>query len=188
MRPALLVIDVQNGWLDLSKGLKQSVNDRLERMAEAISIFRKGGAPVIFTYQLFPGKGIVPGTEAFELCPGIVAEGSDVKVVKSKMNAFNGTELERILRDRGCDAVVIIGLSSLQCVLATYYGAYDRDLSPYLVRDAVAGATEESVRIVEKICDTLSLGAVSQILGLEQSMMVGHGGGSAHEAGQHHRG
>lgn len=175
MRPALLAIDIQNGWVETSEGLRRSTDAHIVRMAEAISIFRKLGAPVIFTYQTYHGKGIVPGTKAFDLCAGIMAKATDSKVVKANMNAFNGTELESILREKGCDTVIIVGLSALHCVLATYFGAYDRGFSPYLVRDGVAGPTEESVQIAEKICDTLSLKAISQVLGGDGSMMVGHG-------------
>jgi nicotinamidase-related amidase len=175
MRPALLAIDVQNGWVDISDGLRRSLDGHIGRMAEAISIFRRLGAPIIFTYQAYPEKGLVPGSEAFDLCPGIKAKETDSRVVKTNMNAFHGTELERILKERNCDTVIILGLSALHCVLATYFGAYDRGFSPYLVRDGVAGPNEESVQISEKICDTLSLKAITQILGGDRSMMVGHG-------------
>jgi nicotinamidase-related amidase len=164
MKPVLLVIDAQNGWLKLSKGLKKSVDEHLGNMNRAVSIFRRAGAPIIFTYHSCDAKGIVPKSREFELFPSIDVQATDKKVVKCHQNAFNKTELEQVVRDSGCDAVIIVGLSALHCVLATYFGAYDRDIAPYLVRGAVAGKDEESVQIVEKICDTLSLRAVSQIL------------------------
>jgi nicotinamidase-related amidase len=106
----------------------------------------------------------VPGTKEFELFPSLTVKAEDGKVVKTHQNAFNKTELERMVRDKGCDTVILIGLSALHCVLATYFGAYDQDLFPYLARDAVAAPDEESIQIAEKICDTLSLRAISQIL------------------------
>lgn len=185
MKAALVTIDAQKGWLEVSNGLKRSMEERLGLMREAVSIFRNAGAPIIFTYHVCPSLGLEPGGDGFELCPGLVAEGADGKVVKERMNAFNRTELEQMVRNRGCDTVVLMGLSATSCVLATYYGAYDKDLSPYLVRGAVAGSTEESVQMVEKICDTLSLKALSQMLGNEATKPVGHGerGYSAAPAG-----
>jgi nicotinamidase-related amidase len=172
VKPLLLVIDVQNGWTQLSEGLKKSVDKHLGNMNRAIYIFRRAGAPIIFTYQSCDAKGIVPGTKEFELFPSVDVAAADRKVVKNHQNAFNKTELERIIRDSACDSVIIVGLCALHCVLATYFGAYDRDIAPYLVRAAVAGENEESVQVVEKICDTLSLRAISQILEQDPNVLL----------------
>jgi nicotinamidase-related amidase len=175
MKPVLLVIDAQNGWLGMSDGLKDSVERRIDRMVEAISIFRKANSPIIFTYHSQDDIGMVPGTNEFDLFPGVKVNPSDGKVVKTYMNAFNKTDLESQIHDMGCDTVILIGLSAMYCVHATYLGAFDRDLVPYLIKGAVAGPDEGSVEMVEKISDTLSLKAISQILGLGPNMMVGHG-------------
>ena len=165
MKPALLVIDIQNAWPEMSDGLKKSVTEHIPNMLRAISIFRKAGAPIIFTYQTCPEKGIAPGNTAFELFPNIDVKDEDRKVLKTHQNAFNKTELEQIIKEKGCNAVIIIGLSALHCVLSTYQGAYDHYLYPYIVRGAIAGPDEESIKIADKLCDTLSLRAISQILG-----------------------
>ncbi len=170
MKPALIVIDVQNGWLEMSERLKQSVTERIGSMSEAISIFRKARAPIIFTYHSYAERGIVPGTKEFELIPGLTAVAEDVKVLKNHQNAFVKTALAHMIRDKGCDTVILIGLSALNCVLATYLASYDEGFFPYIVRGAVAGSDEGSVKILEKICDTLSLRAVAQILGQNPSV------------------
>jgi nicotinamidase-related amidase len=164
------VIDLQNAWLEMSKGLEKSTSENLEYMKEAISIFHRAGAPIIFTYQSFSQHGVVSGTKEFELLPGITATAEDGKIVKAYSNAFNKTELTRMIQDKGCDTVFLIGLSALHCVLSTYLAAYDEGFSPYIVKGAVAGTDEESIKILEKICDTLSLRAISQILGLKPNM------------------
>lgn len=158
------MVDVQTGWLEMSEGLKESVGKHIGHMRGFVSLFRKAGAPIIFTYHSFPEKGIAQGSKEFDLFSNFTPEAQDGKVVKTRQNAFNNTELERLVREKGCDTVILIGLSALHCVLSTYYGAYDKDLQPYLGRGAVAGPDEESIQIAEKICDTLSLRAVSQIL------------------------
>jgi nicotinamidase-related amidase len=165
MKPVLLVIDIQTVWPEMSDGLKKSVTEHIANMTRAISIFRKAGAPIIFTYQTCPEKGITPGNTAFGLFPNIDIKDEDRKVLKTHQNAFNKTELEQMVKENGCDTVIIIGLSALHCVLSTYLGAYDRDLFPYIVRGAIAGPDEESIKTAEKLCDTLSLRAISQILG-----------------------
>ncbi len=164
IKPALLVIDVQNGWLEMSVGLKKSVDEHISNMNKAISIFRMAGAPIIFTYHSYDDRGIVAGTKEFELFPSVEVKTNDGVVVKTHQNAFNKTSLESMIRDKGCDTVILVGLSAMLCVLGTYFGAYDRDFTPYLVRGAVAAPDEESIQIAEKICDTLSLRAIAQIL------------------------
>jgi nicotinamidase-related amidase len=163
MRPALLVIDVQNAWLDSSEGLKKSLEARIDEINQAIAIFRARNLPIIVIYHTDKGVGPEPGTKAFEFHPGIKIEPRDTKVIKNYPNAFNRTELESLLRERGCDTVLLAGLSATGCVLATYIGALDRDLSPYLVKDAVAASREDLVRFAEEIFDCLSLRAIGQL-------------------------
>lgn len=164
MRPALLVIDVQNAWLDGSEGLRKSVETRAEEMNGAIALFRRKGLPLIVVYHTDVESGPEPGTPPFEFHHSIKVEASDRRIVKNYPNAFNKTTLEGVLRESGCDTVLLAGLSASGCVLATYLGALDRDFIPYLIRDAVAGSREDLVRYAEEICDTLSLRAISQIL------------------------
>ena len=79
-------------------------------------------------------------------------------------SAFGKTELEAILRKAGCDTVVIVGLSPSGCALATYFGAMDWDFRPYLIKGGVASHSEDHVRIVEDICDTLNVQTLDQLL------------------------
>ena len=163
MRPALLVIDVQNAWLDSSEGLRKSLEARIDEINQAIAIFRAKNLPIVAVYHTDKGVGPEPGTKAFEFHPGIKIEPRDAKVIKNYPNAFNRTDLESLLRERGCDTVLLAGLSATCCVLATYIGALDRDLSPYLVKDAVAASREDLVRFAEEIFDSLSLRAIGQL-------------------------
>jgi nicotinamidase-related amidase len=164
MRPALLVIDVQNAWLDRSEGLKKSLEARIDEINQAIAIFRAKNLPIIVVYHTDKGVGPEPGSKAFEFHPGIKIEPRDSKVIKNYPNAFNRTDLESILKEHGCDTVLLAGLSATGCVLATYIGALDKDLSPYLVKDAVAASREDLVRFAEEIFDCLSVRAISQIV------------------------
>jgi nicotinamidase-related amidase len=164
MKPALLVVDIQNAWLEMSPELKRSVEMRAEEINEGIRIFREKGLPIIFIYHTDKGKGPEPGTRSFEFADGIHVRDSDVKVTKNYPNAFNKTNLVEILGKQKCDTVIIEGLSATGCILATYLGAMDHDLSPYLVKGAVASGREDLLRFVEEICDTLSLRAMDQML------------------------
>ena len=134
MKPALLVIDIQNAWLDASKELRRSVDRRVGTINKSIALFRRKNLPVIVIYHTDRKRGPKPGTKKFEFSPAIDVRGTDIKVIKNYPNAFNKTDLVEVLRKGGCDTVFIVGLSASGCALATCLGAIDEDLKSYLVR------------------------------------------------------
>jgi len=164
MKPALLVIDIQNIWLDDNADLKRSVEKRIDVINGAIAWFRQNKRPVIVVYHEDEERGLMPGTKPFEVPEYVKIKETDVKVSKRYPSAFGKTELEAVLRREGCDAVVIAGLSASGCVLASYFGAWDHDIHPYLVQGGVASHNEEHVRAAEDICETVSLEAFDKTL------------------------
>jgi len=168
MKPALLVQDIQNFWLyepDSNQELKKSVEKRLDVINDAIAWFRKNKLPIIIGYTEDKEEGLLPGTSSFEVPKTVKIEETDFKVTKRHASAFGNPELGTILRNQGCDALVIVGLSASGCVLATYLCAPDWNVRPYLIRGGVASANEEHVRFAEEICDTLSVQALDGTFG-----------------------
>ena len=164
MKPALLVIDIQNAWLDENKDLRKSVEKRTDVINDAIAWFRRDRRPIIVIYHEDKKMGVVPGTQPFEFSETIRIEDTDLRITKRYPNAFNKTDLGAVLQREGCDAVVIIGLSASGCALATCLGANDHDLCAFLVKDGVASHSEDHVRFAEEICDTLSVRAFDKTL------------------------
>jgi nicotinamidase-related amidase len=164
LRPALLVIDIQNKWLSSSPGLRASLEQRIDVINSAIALFRKKGLPIIRVYHVDKAEGPLPDTEEFDFPPSIGIAETDTRVIKNYSNAFNRTELADILALRKIDIVILCGLSATGCVLATYVGAEDHDLHPFLLRDGVAAGSERNVRFAEEIFETLSVGALTQML------------------------
>jgi nicotinamidase-related amidase len=164
MKPALLVIDIQNAWLDENKDLKNSVEKRVDVINSAIEWFRRAKLPIIVICHEDEQMGVVPGTKPFQFSEKIKVDDADLKITKRYPNTFNKTELEAILRRDGCDTVVIVGLSASGCALATYFGAVDHDIRAFLVKDGVASHSEEHVRFAEEICGTMSVKAFDQAL------------------------
>jgi nicotinamidase-related amidase len=48
----------------------------------------------------------------------------------------------------------------LHCVLATYRGAQDLDLTPIMIRGAIAADDPEEVKMVERVGEIVSFGAL----------------------------
>ncbi len=165
MKPALLVIDIQNVWLDGTAELKASVERRIDVINGAIRWFRENKLPIVVIYHEDKEEGAVSGTRPFEVPQTVGIEDDDIRVTKHYPNSFNKTGLEAILRRMGCDTVLIVGLSASGCALATYFGAMDHDIHPYMVKGGIASHDEDHVRFAEDVCETLSVEAFDRTLG-----------------------
>ena len=64
----------------------------------------------------------------------------------------------------GVDTVIITGFCAEYCVLATYRGAEDLDLTPVLLRGALASGSLENIAFVESVSDVISYGALKRVL------------------------
>ncbi|MFH1143411.1 MAG: isochorismatase family protein [Candidatus Eisenbacteria bacterium] len=69
-----------------------------------------------------------------------------------------------LLREKGCNAVFLCGLSSTGCVLATYHGAQDLDYKVFMVKDALIGPDAAQTDMIEDICDSVGFTALQVML------------------------
>lgn len=162
---ALVVVDVQNDFADPAGSLSvagaeavvDAVNTQVERAVSA-------GASVVYTQDWHPPStphfardgGIWPvhcvaGTWGAELHPRLVVAGPVVHKGVSGEDGYSGftvrhpltgeassTDLEAILRERGIERVVVVGLATDYCVLATALDALSLGFETTVLRDAVA--------------------------------------------------
>jgi nicotinamidase-related amidase len=164
MKPALLVIDVQKEFLKFSPTTAQSLRDATEYINVAIALFRQKGLPIICIQHVNEQEKLVPGAEGFELPDDLEVLPTDLHIHKTYGNSFNKTRLGSELRELGADTVVITGFCAEYCVLSTYRGAQDVDLTPIVLRGSLASSTPEHIRFVESISDIVSIGALRKIL------------------------
>jgi nicotinamidase-related amidase len=165
MKPALLVIDVQNAFFTINPTMTQSLNDAIEYINAAIALFREKDLPVICIQQMDEDEKLVPGEERFELPEALDILPSDLHIHKTYGNSFNKTTLEEELRKLGTDTVIITGFCAEYCVLSTARGAKDLDLTAIILRGSLASGVPENIRFVENISDLISYGALKKILG-----------------------
>ncbi len=166
MRPALVVIDIQNAFLPYFPEADRA--RALETIGGIIGSFRSRGFPVVRVYHVEPGEGPQPGTEAFAYPSTVPVLPEDPQVIKNYGNAFRGTDLEKILRAKGVNTVFLCGLSATDCVLATYFGALDRDFKPFTLRGALIGRTPELAHYTEEA--TASVGGTAMAAMLDNSV------------------
>ena len=154
MKPALLVIDIQNQFLPYMEEREKNLG--LEMINGAIWMFRQYGFPVILVYHTDPQWGPKPDTEVFQFPESVTINDNDPKVIKNFPNAFKKTELKKIVDERGCNTLFLCGLSAVGCVLATYFDAQDLDYNVFMIKDAIMSHESNLTDAVENICDTVS--------------------------------
>ena len=163
---ALLVMDVQ-------RGIVERFGDDggyLGRLAGAISSARAAGIPVVYvTISFRPGHpeispanptfaGIaaagrfVAGDPATEIHPAVAPHEQDVVVVKRRVSAFAGSDLDVVLRSLGAGTLVLTGIATSGVVLSTLRQAADLDYRLVVLSDGCLDADAEVHRVLtEKV-------------------------------------
>ncbi|GLG81844.1 isochorismatase family cysteine hydrolase [Acinetobacter sp. V91_7] len=85
-----------------------------------------------------------PGT-AFH--PDLASELGELVIIKPRVSAFYGTNLDAALRARGIERLIICGVSSTWAVQSTVRDAHDRDYQVLVLEEACAAATPEEHQI-----------------------------------------
>jgi nicotinamidase-related amidase len=165
MKPALLVIDVQKEFFKSDPQTAQSLRDAIEYINAAIALFRAKNLPVICIQHVDEKEDLVPGKAGFELPEELNILASDTCIHKTYGNAFNKTSLLSKLNELQVDTVIITGFCAEYCVLSTYQGATDLDLTPILLRSSLASGSLENIKVVESISEIISYGALEKVLG-----------------------
>jgi nicotinamidase-related amidase len=160
MKPALLVIDMQKDFL--KKDNKSIYADAVEYINAAIQLFREKGLPIVCVQHMNEKENFVPGVEGFDVLDSLNILPADVHIHKTYGNAFNKTPLLEQLEKLNIDTVIVTGYCAEYCVLSTYRGAMDLDLTPIILRGALASETPENIRFVESISDIISYRALKK--------------------------
>jgi nicotinamidase/pyrazinamidase len=171
-RVALIVVDVQNDFADPAGGLAVPGGDQIiEAVNREIRLARADGALVVATQDWHPEHTphfardggpwpvhCVAGTWGAELHPAL-ALPADAPRVRKGANGEDGysgftmrdpetgatiaTKLEALLRDAGVERVVVIGLATDYCVMATALDAARLGFETSVLPDAIASVDME---------------------------------------------
>ncbi len=162
LRPALLVIDIQNQFLPMMD--EEGKEFSMYVINAYIDIFRNAGFPIVRIYHSDKNAGPFPGTPEFEFPEDVKILPTDPKVIKSYGDGFNKTDLDKVLKDLKVNTVFLCGLSSVGCVLATWIGAQNHDFKAFLIKDAMMSHNSGYTDQVETIFDALGYDAVQVML------------------------
>lgn len=163
MKPALLVIDVQKAFYD-NPAAAQSLDRAVEYINAAIALFREKQLPILCVQHMDAEDQLVPGQAGFDLPDSLQITAADEHIHKTYSNSFCKTPLAARLKELGADTLIITGYCAEYCVLSTCRGAQDLDLTPILLRGALASGVPENIKFVENVNDVISYGALRRIL------------------------
>lgn len=152
MNTALLIVDIQN---DYFPGGKNPLEGSLEAAGQArrlLEHFRQAGLPVVHIRHasLRPGASFfLPGTPGIEIHELVRPVTGEQMYEKNYPNSFRNTPLQKHLRQKGIQKLVVCGMMTHMCVEATLRAAYDLGFECLVAQDACATKTlsfgEESI-------------------------------------------
>lgn len=176
-RTALLVVDMQRGFLDPGEALEvPRARDAIPAIRALLAAFRARRLPVVFSEFVYservpllvgelhpehrraapgarrsfgvPSSNCLEGDPSVETVPDLAPRPEELVVRKHWYDAFNGTPLDGALRARGVTTLVVTGTMTDVCVLATVVGAFNREYRIAVVEDAVATLWPEVQRAI----------------------------------------
>ena len=160
---ALLVMDVQNSIVD--RLVDQSA-PLLDALGRAIHAARHHDVPVIYVRVAFRSGSpeISPRNKSFsalaasaifdadsaatQIHPAVAPLEGEVVVVKKRVSAFAGSDLDVVLRSFDIDGLVLGGIATSGVVLSTLRQAADLDYRLTVLRDSCADADPEVHRVL----------------------------------------
>ena len=175
-KTALLIIDMQKGFLDEGSVMEvpqgREIIPNIQRLLEAS---RKTGLTVIFTQFVYspkvpnligelhpehkpmppgespgfrkPSNCCLEGDASVEVVADLAPKENELVVQKHGYDAFFATNLDPALRSRGISTLVVTGVMTDICVLATVTAAVHREYRVIVVNDAVATLWPEVQKI-----------------------------------------
>ena len=168
-RTALLVVDMQNAFMmpGVAHALcepAQEIVPNVNRLARAV---RAAGATVVWIKGVFEpdslqswsvayemaGKdgtarriaALTRDSKGYELWSGLEVAPQDLHVEKTRFSAFveGSSEIERVLRARGIDTILVAGTVTNVCCESTARDAMMRNFRAIMLTDANAAFTDE---------------------------------------------
>ena len=153
-RPALLVVDFVQAYLEPGSPLYAGVEDARAAAARLLGRAREAGIPVMHTNVAYQPGGAdggvffrkLPALASFErgrhpelaaFAAGLEPLPGEPVFTKQYASAFFGTRLAEALHKLGIDTLLIAGLSTSGCVRASAVDACQHGFVPLVVREAV---------------------------------------------------
>lgn len=138
----LIVIDAQNGFIT------EHSSPVIPVICSLVERWQASGGSVVFTrylnYEGSPYERLIRWTKLktspeIDIVPELLAmAGKATAVVDKTIYSFFNEEGQALTREHGWRDFYVCGLDTESCVLKTVVDAFERDLTPRLIKDASA--------------------------------------------------
>ncbi len=182
-RPALVVVDMINGFTDPACPLGSEADSVVRANQELLAAFRSRALPVFFTTVVYhsPGQARVfrdrvpaldvlePGSQWVRVDPRLGPEEGEAVIEKQWASGFFKTDLHERLQAAKADSLVVTGLTTSGCVRATAVDGLQYDYKVVIPAEAVGDRNEDAHRanlfdLNAKYADVLDLKKVLELL------------------------
>lgn len=166
IRPAIVAIDCHRGHLDPAVATMPAPADTAARLTEANRLFFKSarelGVPIVHVVTTYRDveeiranpfwrtraedptatrKNVLrhnlAGSPGCTIMPGLFEDGDMIVDTKKRYDCFQGTDLDITLRTHGINTLLLTGINTNSCVLATACAGNVRDYAVIVVEDCV---------------------------------------------------
>jgi nicotinamidase-related amidase len=159
---ALFVMDMQSSVLGMLPDSQAFVANVARAIANArdkkipviyvVVGFRKGAPEISSNNRIFAqNKEMFASlnTEDFlKIHPDLAPQAGEITVIKRRVSAFTGSDLEVVLRAMGIQHMVLTGIATSGVVLSTLIEASDRDYRLTVLADCCADGDDELHRVL----------------------------------------
>ncbi|WP_428230889.1 cysteine hydrolase family protein [Flavobacterium sp.] len=159
---ALLVMDMQLGILsnfpnpeNIIRNVAQAIENARSKNIPVIYAtlgFKNGASEISSNNKVFAATkehiSNIDLKEFSKIHPELAPQENDIHVIKRRVSAFTGSELEIILRSKEIKHIVLSGVATSGIVLSTTTEASDKDYKISILSDACADRDEEVHRVL----------------------------------------
>lgn len=138
MNSALLLVDIQNDYFSGGRSELFQPEQAAQQARLVLEYFRNSNLPIVHIRHVSLNEEagfFLPGTEGGEIHSSVCPIGEEPVLVKHTPNAFIRTGLERELRGRKIEHLVVCGMMSHMCIDSSVRAAKDLDFSVTLLED-----------------------------------------------------
>jgi nicotinamidase-related amidase len=157
--------------MDVQQAIVERFGDEsgLEPLARAVAAARAHEIPVIYvkigfragypevsprnrSFAALSESGGFVGEEATRVHPAVAPGPGELEVIKKRVSAFAGSDLDVVLRAQDIDTLVLTGIATSGVVLSTLRAAADLDYGLLVLSDCCFDGDAEVHRVlVEKV-------------------------------------
>lgn len=148
--PALIVVDMINGFTNPACPLGGNYPEVVAANRELLSVFRANDLPIFFTTVIYrkanqarvfrerlPALDVLtPDSEWIKIDPALGHRQNEPLIEKQWASGFFKTNLKTKLLKAGADSLVITGLTTSGCVRATALDGLQHDYKVFIPREA----------------------------------------------------